>query len=268
MPELPEVETIRRQLQQIYCGETILTIKVNSSKILKEIDSENFVNGLKNKTIREFCRYGKNLFFNCEDIYPVFHLGMSGIFLKSRDDSLYPQHIHIEFVFLSGKELFYQDMRKFGKVWLSKDKPRFDKLGVDPMDEKFALNTFKKLLTSRNMNLKLFLMDQTLIAGIGNIYANEILFHAGILPFRKTGEIINSEIAKIYKAILLILTEAIDKYGTSYSAYRTVSGEPGDNQNFLKVYHREARECFICKEPIQKTIMGSRSTFYCKNCQK
>lgn len=268
MPELPEVETIRRQLQKIYRGETISSIRVNASKILKGVDTDNFVKAIKNKTIKDFYRHGKNLLFDCRDIYPIFHLGMSGIFLKNRDDSLYPKHILIEFNFLSGKELYYQDMRKFGKVWLSKNKPRFDNLGIDPMDEKFSLNTFKKLLTSKNMNIKLFLMNQALIAGIGNIYANEILFQSGISPFRKTRELVNSEMNNLYKAILLILTEAIDKYGTSYSAYRTVSGEPGNNQNFLKVYHRESKECFTCKEPIQKTILGSRSTFYCRYCQR
>ena len=118
------------------------------------------------------------------------------------------------------------------------------------------------------MNIKFLLMNQAVLAGIGNIYANEILFNAGISPLRKSNKLKEKGIADLYSSIKLILNQAIKKFGTSYSAYRTVSGEPGTNQHFLKVYQRAGQECYRCGKTIKKIVMGSRSTFYCPNCQK
>jgi formamidopyrimidine-DNA glycosylase len=193
---------------------------------------------------------------------------MSGIFLKNIADSKYPQHIHVRFYFASGKELHFQDVRKFSKIWLFKELPQFPNLGIDPTTRKFTLNNFRKLLNLKQMNVKSFLMNQSILAGIGNIYANEILFNSGISPLRKLSQLSEKEISKLYDSIKFILREATDKFGTSYSAYRTVNGTEGSNQHFLKVYQRAKQKCFKCKSNIEKIIIGSRSTFYCPNCQR
>lgn len=268
MPELPEVETILRQLKPLYVGEMIRKVKVKPVRIFQNVTPAEFTNKLSGREVRGFSRRGKYLVLECNGLYVVFHLGMSGIFLKNKTDSLFPNHIHIEFYFESGKMLFYQDVRKFGKIWLYFSEPRWPALGIDPFDKKFTLKKFRKLLSSRAMNVKQFLMEQSTIAGIGNIYANEILFRAGILPLRKTAELSVEESTALYYSIKNILKEAIKRYGTSYSAYRTVSGGQGENQNFLKVYHRENQPCTRCAAVIKKVILGSRSTFYCPKCQR
>jgi formamidopyrimidine-DNA glycosylase len=268
MPELPEVETIRRQLLPIYQGETIEHVECRKVRIFQNVTPEKFARSLKGRKILDIGRYGKFCIFNCDSVWATFHLGMSGIFLEDKRDSFHPQHIHIQIHFSSGKKLYFQDVRKFGKVWLFKEQPEFANLGVDPTTRKFTLNNFRKLVTLRQMNIKFLLMNQAVLAGIGNIYANEILFNAGISPLRKSNKLKEKGIADLYSSIKLILNQAIKKFGTSYSAYRTVSGEPGTNQHFLKVYQRAGQECYRCGKTIKKIVIGSRSTFYCPNCQK
>jgi formamidopyrimidine-DNA glycosylase len=268
MPELPEVETIRRQLVPIYLGETIDHVKCQKVRIFQNVTPEKFARSLTARKILDISRYGKFCIFYFDGVYAMFHLGMSGIFLNNKQTSLHPQHIHIEIHFASGKSLYFQDVRKFGKVWLFTRKPEFANLGIDPTTRKFTLNNFRKLVTLKQMNIKFLLMNQSVLAGIGNIYANEVLFNSRISPLRKSNELTEKEISNLYSSIKLILGQAIVKFGTSYSAYRTVSGDRGSNQNFLKVYQRAGQACYRCGRTIKKIVMGSRSTFYCPNCQK
>lgn len=268
MPELPEVETIRRQLLPIYSGETIDHVKCQKVRIFQNVSPEKFAKSLAGREILDIDRYGKFCIFDCGGVYAVFHLGMSGIFLKDKQASLHPQHIHIEIHCSSGKELYFQDVRKFGKVWLFSEKPKFADLGIDPTTRKFTLKNFRKLVTLKQMNIKFLLMNQGVLAGIGNIYANEILFSSRISPLRKSNKLTGKEISNLYSSIRQILNQAILKFGTSYSAYRTVSGDRGSNQKFLRVYQRAGQACYRCGKTIKKIVMGSRSTFYCPNCQK
>ncbi len=267
MPELPEVETVRRQLLPLYQGKTIDNIVLRTPYLLKNAEPELFCNILRGKRLNDILRHGKFLTFVCEDLYPVFHLGMSGIFLSDRANSLYPQHIHVDIEFDDGSMLYFQDMRKFGKIWLYEDVPDFPTLGLDPINDTITLDRFREMLGQRGTAIKLFLMDQAHIAGIGNIYASEILHDAHILPKRPVKDLTNKETEALWQSITKILDLAIEKFGTSYSAYRTVSGETGDNQNFLQVYQRNDKPCYRCGEVVQKVVMGSRSTFYCEGCQ-
>jgi formamidopyrimidine-DNA glycosylase len=193
---------------------------------------------------------------------------MSGIFLNDRSLSLYPQHIHLSFNFQDGRSLHFQDVRKFSKVFLYSVPPSFPELGIDPLGENFTLNNFKKLLTLRKIAIKNLLMDQQLIAGIGNIYANEILFQSKINPQRQGDTLSTTEKIRLFNSICLILTEAIDHFGTTYTAYRTVEGEAGENQDFLKVYQKAGEPCSQCGNQIKKIVLNSRSTFYCPKCQQ
>jgi len=267
MPELPEVETTRRQLLPICKGETIADIKIHQPVLLKNCDAEEFRYQLIGRTIDDIDRLSKYLIFRCGEVFPVVHLGMSGVFLKDRADSKYPKHIHVEWTFESGKQLFYQDMRRFGKIWLYKEYPVFEKLGIDPISQTLTVERLNELLQKRRTNMKLFLMDQQKLSGIGNIYASEILFESGILPHRETTSLDDKEIKLLYDKIHEVLQWAIDNFGTTYSAYQTVNGEAGKMQTYLKTYQRAGDSCKRCDGIIEKEVMGSRSTFFCRSCQ-
>jgi len=268
MPELPEVETIARQIRKQYLGSRLNQVTAQPSIIFRNIDAAQFAVLLQDKRLLEVKRCGKFLYWKVGDVYPVFHLGMSGIFISEKSRSLYPQHIHISIQFEDGSTLFFQDVRKFSKISLFKKPPRFPQLGIDVAGEKFTLNNFKKLLNLTNVTTKSLLMDQRRMAGIGNIYANEILFDAGIHPARPAGDLTNGEIEKLYRSVNKVIQQAIERFGTSYTAYLTVEGTPGDNQNFLKVYQKNGEVCPVCGETIMKMVINSRSTFFCIKCQK
>lgn len=268
MPELPEVETIRRQLIPLYRGETIRKVTLKTPSLLKNGTVKDFQRDLAGKLLVDFLRRGKFLIFRCEDVFPVFHLGMSGIFLQNKAESRYPQHIHLGMRFESGKELYFQDVRKFGNIRLYKEKPHFPELGIEPFSEELTPEKMAEMLHSKMMNIKQFLMNQAHIAGIGNIYASEILFEGFISPLRRTNELNQEESAALHRATGSVLTAAIEKFGTTYSAYRTMDGTAGENQHFLKVYQRAGEGCYRCGSIIQKMVLGSRSTFYCGGCQK
>lgn len=268
MPELPEVETIVRQIRSGFEGLRILQVEATPARIFQNISPAEFCDALRNKRLQQVWRYGKFLCWKTENFFPVFHLGMSGIFMNNPALSLYPRHIHLRFAFENGKNLYFQDVRKFGKVFLYTDKPDFNRIGIDPLSEEFTLLKFRKLLSLSNKNIKSFLMDQHFVAGVGNIYANEALFLAGISPLHKANKIGRQKTEKLFRAIKKVLSEAIDRFGTTYSAYRTVEGTTGGNQNFLQVYQKNGEVCPVCGTVIRKTIINSRSTFYCPKCQR
>ncbi|HQV34544.1 MAG TPA: bifunctional DNA-formamidopyrimidine glycosylase/DNA-(apurinic or apyrimidinic site) lyase [Calditrichia bacterium] len=267
MPELPEVETVRRQLLPLLRGQRIRKMALTAPGLLKNCEPAFFESALQGQTIVNLHRRGKYLIWECRDLFPVFHLGMSGIFLKDRARSLYPQHIHMSLELENGGEVFYQDFRRFGKIWLYREWPQIANLGIDPIEETPDLADFAGLLARKKQNVKLFLMDQSQIAGIGNIYASEILFEAAISPERNTASLDPAETARLYRYMLEVLNAAIERFGTTYSAYQTVSGESGENQNFLKVYQRNGQPCVRCGAIIEKSTLGNRSTFFCPDCQ-
>jgi formamidopyrimidine-DNA glycosylase len=268
MPELPEVETIVQQIRSRYKGQIIKQVEAKPERIFQNISAIDFCNALKGKRMVNVQRFGKFIIWNLESIFPVFHLGMSGIFLEDRNKSRLPQHIHINFLFENNMTLYFQDVRKFGKVYLYFSEPDFDGMGIDPLANSFTFDQFLILLKSTGKNIKSLLMDQQIITGVGNIYANEVLFHAGINPLRRANKISRKPAERLFFALKEILVQAIDRFGTTYSAYQTVDGTTGENQNFLKVYQKEGQECINCLRPIVKITINSRSTFYCRHCQK
>lgn len=268
MPELPEVETIRLQLLPVAQGREIETVRVHNLVQLQNCSVREFRKALQGRRIKDISRRGKYLIFHCAPAFAVFHLGMSGIFLRSRRDSRFPQHIHVDIKLKGDGHLYFQDARKFGKIWLFDQPPQLPQLGIDPISDRLTAADFQHMLQGSQTNIKLFLMDQSRIAGIGNIYASEMLHRAKISPLRRAGELNPVEVKTLHRALKKILSSAIENFGTTYSAYRTVNGSTGRNQNFLKVYQREALPCLTCGESIRKVIQGSRSTFYCPRCQQ
>ncbi len=231
-------------------------------------------------------RIGKNIFLNLSGGKTIYiHLKMTGHLLvkseklkiKSYGKDYFSekvnQYIHHIFYLKSGRTLEFSDVRKFGKIILE-DSDKIGgiretrDLGVDAMNREFTLEKLNEILNNRKTKIKLLLMDQGKIAGIGNIYVSEILYGAGILPFRPACKINNEEKKKLYKSIKKILEKAIKLRGTSDSDYRDTAGAPGRFQEVLKVYRQAGKKCPRCGTIVQREKMGQRGTFFCPCCQR
>ncbi len=285
MPELPEVQTIIDDLNKKIKGEIIADFWSDWKKSLKAISPEQFRRAVKNKKILRARRKGKNIFIDLSGGKTIYlHLKMTGHLLvkpagkisdleKKYFAEKVNQYIHHIFYFRSGKIMTFSDLRKFGKIILvptsqAEDLPEIKNLGEDVLSPSFTLEKFKNLLAKkRKLSLVVFLADQQILSGIGNIYRSEILFEAGVLPWRKAGELEEEEIGDVYRAIGKILKKAIRLRGTSDSDYRDTSGTPGKFQNVLRVYRREGEKCLVCKKEIRRVKIGARSVFYCPRCQ-
>ena len=274
MPELPEVQTVVNDLQSLV-GKKITGFFSNFKKAVK---TEGFEKKILEKRILTVFRSGKNIVITLENYESiVVHLKMTGqlLFRKTLDkktETKYEKHIHHTFELGKDHVMYFSDIRKFGTLELL-DKETLNKKisekGLDPFSDAYTLPNFKKLLErAKNKNLKQFLMDQTFIAGIGNIYASEIPFAIKISPLRKIGDLSSREEKVLFDSIQKILAKAIRLRGTSFSDYRDSAGKKGAFQNFLKVYKRNGQKCNTCDTIIKKIVIGQRSTFYCPSCQK
>lgn len=271
MPELPEVETIKNALKEDFLNEKISNVIVNYENILANTDKETFTNSLINQTIKEFKRYGKYIVIKLDDFTLLVHLRMEGKFKLS--ESLIDKHSHIIFYFYSKKILIYHDVRKFGRMWLFnnnvdifKEKP-LNNLGLELsqiQDPNYLLNKFKK----NTKPIKTTLLDQSIIAGIGNIYADEICFACKINPLRKSNTLTIEDCKNIIKEGNIILNEAIKEGGSSIKTFKNTHGVDGMFQQKLKVYGRENKPCLICNTLIVKKFVNGRGTHYCPTCQK
>jgi formamidopyrimidine-DNA glycosylase len=287
MPELPEVQTIIDDLNRKIKGDVIVGFWSDWKKSVR-MPIDKFAKEIKGKKILSASRIGKNLFFNLSGGKTIYiHLKMTGHLLVKRKaqsakrktnrkdyfGEKVNQYIHHIFYLKSGRTLEFSDVRKFGKIILE-DSDKIGKikeiksLGVDAMGKEFTFENFAKILAGRKTKIKLLLMDQSKIAGIGNIYASEILFEAGILPTRPADKMSKKEKEKLYSAIKKILGKAIKLRGTSDSDYRDTSGAPGSFQKFLQVYRRAGRKCPKCGKIVKRIKLGQRGTFYCPVCQK
>lgn len=269
MPELPEVETIKRGLDHFVVGHTIQRVSVLSER--------NFIGDVQNiigATITAVERKGKGLLLHLDNGYTLAaHVKMTGQFVYRETLFDHPhQHTRIIFSLDKGAYLFYNDIRKFGWVWVVKtDKIQkiafFKTLGPDPLTE-LSLEEFSRILKGSTTPIKTFLLDQKKIAGIGNIYANEALFMAGIHPQRKAGSLTPHEAKSLLHHIQEVLKKSIALGGASEVNFRNVEGGKGQYQNHAVVYAREGQQCFVCKGIISRSKINGRSAFFCAFCQK
>lgn len=273
MPELPEVETIRRTLKQLIVGKTIERVEVKLPRIImKPDDIEQFCLDLQGQTFRSVERRGKFLRFILDDIVMVSHLRMEGKYaLFSKDDPV-DKHVHVIFYFSDGSELRYNDVRQFGTMHLFApgeefEQPPLAKLGLEPLDEQFTLQAFNRLIDNRTGKIKPFLLNQAYVVGLGNIYVDEALHMAGIHPERAAGSLKKSERKKLYEAIVYILQEAVEAGGSSIRSYVQGDGEMGMFQQNLKVYGRKSEACYTCGCEIERIVLGGRGTHLCLKCQ-
>ncbi|PZE21040.1 DNA-formamidopyrimidine glycosylase [Paenibacillus xerothermodurans] len=273
MPELPEVETIRRTLNQLVVGKTIDRVKVLLPRIIQRPeDVEEFCFLLAGQTMRSVERRGKFLRFVMDDYTLVSHLRMEGRYgLYDRNDPL-ELHTHVVFSFTDGSELRYKDVRQFGTMHLFPKGQEFEenplkKLGIEPLAEAFTLEAFRAKLAGRSTKIKPLLLNQEYIVGIGNIYVDESLFVAGIHPEREARSLTRKETAALHSAIVSTLQDAVRAGGSSIKSYVNGQGEIGMFQHQLKMYGRKAESCYNCDHPIEKTVLAGRGTHYCPKCQ-
>jgi formamidopyrimidine-DNA glycosylase len=274
MPELPEVETIKETLKQLALKKTIKDVIIYWPKIIKEPDdAEHFKLLLKNQTIQDITRKGKFLLFQLDDYVLVSHLRMEGKYSVQPFNEPVKKHTHVIFKCTDGDELRYHDVRKFGTMHLYlKGKELSNKplstLGPDPFDKDFTFDYFANKLKHTNRVIKSVLLDQTIVAGLGNIYVDETLFRAGVHPLKRANKLTKKEMNAIRKYAIETLEDAVKQGGTTIRSYVNSQGGMGMFQQELFVYGQENKPCKACGQPIIKMKVGGRGTHVCNKCQK
>ncbi len=274
MPELPEVQTIVNQLNQTVVGNRIEAADVLFAKPLN-VSAADFKKKTEGVKFQKFLRRAKLIIAVFSSGFcAVFHLKLTGRLLLLKESDSISKHSHLVFHLDGGRKLVFEDFRKFGYVKLLKsdeleDLFKKEKFGPEPLDKSFTLEKFKELLSKKpNAKIKPLLMDQTFVAGVGNIYAQESCFCAKILPTRKIGTLADNEISDLYHCLLKILETAIVKKGSSVDAYLTIYGKEGEYVPLLKVYGRGGEKCLRCGATLKEIRLGGRGTVYCSKCQK
>lgn len=270
MPELPEVETVRRQLEEAVTGRTISQVRVNTPKITRN-DSD-FARSLIGLSFVRISRIGKLLIFETSDreVYLLAHLKMTGKFLLNKTPGEYDKHTHVVFSFGDDRELLFNDVRKFGYVVRASEsevnqaKSRF---GIEPLTSEFTLENFEKIFIGRKTNIKALLLNQSLVAGLGNIYVDEVLFHAGVLPIRKSDSVSKEEKKRIFESIEEVLGTAIEMGGTTFIDFAHTDGKSGSYVDELRVFSRAGQPCLVCGSVVEKTRVAGRGTHFCPKCQ-
>jgi formamidopyrimidine-DNA glycosylase len=272
MPELPEVETIRKSLGPQIQNAKILKIFIGDKKLRWQVDRDSFEKYVNGQTILNVSRRAKYLVWELDNkSHVVFHLGMSGRLGVFDVNSPIEKHTHVSFTLNNHKQIRFRDPRRFGFAEVLNPSQslakRFRLLGPEPLSVEFDNQyLYEKTRTSARA-IKIFLMDSKIVVGIGNIYANEALFNAGIKPTKTSFELNQIEIKRLVESIKYILKIAIDAGGTTLKDYRNANGEPGFFQQKLAVYDRAGKACIQCGKIIEKIVIGQRSTFFCPTCQ-
>ncbi len=272
MPELPEVETVRQILRTNVMGKTIKDINIYYAKTIEYPTSDEFKKLIINEKINEVKRRGKWLMFELDHFYLLSHLRMEGKYNLRNHNDLVNKHEHVSFILDDDTELRYQDTRKFGRMRLVKKgdenigKP-FSELGLEPWDPLLTSSYLKDKYKHKKLPIKSTILDQRIIVGIGNIYADEILHISHINPLKEANKLTKEELDKIIKNTILVLNKAILAGGTTIRTF-SAGDNHGHFQNELLVHAREGKQCYTCGTKILKIKVGGRGTYYCPLCQK
>ncbi|MCY7969298.1 DNA-formamidopyrimidine glycosylase [Bacillus haynesii] len=274
MPELPEVETVRRTLAGLVRGKTIDAVEVRWTNIIKRpAEPEEFARLLAGQTIQSIGRRGKFLLFHLDDCVMVSHLRMEGKYGLHQNDEPLDKHVHVIFRFTDGSELRYRDVRKFGTMHLFKPGEELTELplrqlGPEPFSGEFTAGYLRERLKKTNRSVKTALLDQRTVVGLGNIYVDEALFRAGIHPETTANKLTKKQTVLLHEEIVQTLKEAVEAGGSTVRSYINSQGEIGMFQLKLFVYGRNDEPCKKCGSPIEKTVVGGRGTHFCIKCQK
>ena len=286
MPELPEVEIVKRSLFKMVNKAKIANIKINNSNLRYKIPKK-FSENLINEKIINISRRSKYIIFHFKRKILLLHLGMTGklLIMRKNDNKIFktsfyynlniiPKHNHIIFTLNNGLILIYNDVRRFGFFKFYKNKKLNQitflyKLGVEPLSKNFNTLYFNRFIERKKKNIKSLLMDQTFVSGLGNIYVNEALFMSKINPLRLCYSLNQIEIKKLIINIKLILKISINKGGSSIRDFKNPSGKSGNFQQLFKVYGKENKNCsrISCRGKVKKIFISNRSSFYCSKCQ-
>ncbi len=302
MPELPEVEYTARQLRASVVGATIQEVQVFWERTVAHPCLSDFLAALPGRRIEAVRRRGKFLLLDLSGaLFLSIHRRMTGNFLllppgwsldtslRERDPVAWPtrgptfqipvagasysletRYCRACFVLDDGRCLLFTDPRKFGRIELwprAREDEAFAGLGPEPLSADFTVERFATSLAGRRVAIKQALLDQSLVAGVGNIYADEALFYAALHPRRRADSLSPDEVRRLHEGIVTALTLGIEHGGTSFSDYRDLWGEAGQNYNHVHVYHREGKPCTRCGTPIERVVVAQRSSHFCPNCQ-
>ena len=273
MPELPEVETVRRITEQQVKGQTVLSVRIFNEKVIAYPDRDTFASSLCGKTITAVGRRGKYLLFPLDNGDRLFlHLRMTGQLLVTPKDHPMEKHTHFAAELSGGKQLRYVDVRRFGRFWyLKKDEPDgitgADKLGPEPDDPKLTASYLKEKLKNKKNPVKEMLHDQTVIAGIGNIYSDEILFASRIYPNKRCCDLTDEEWKRLAETIPVTIAYYTIKNAVTPEEYLMGQGKDYKNTPYLKVYGRAGMPCPVCGTALSGMRISGRSSVYCTKCQ-
>jgi len=270
MPELPEVETTRRGIMPAVVSHKVKTLTVHEPRLRWPVPAE--LSALQGQRVSDITRRGKYLLFHARTGTALVHLGMSGSLRLARPDEEPRKHDHVELVMDSGYVLRFHDPRRFGCfLWLTEppeQHPLLIDLGPEPLESGFSGGHLFRLSRGRSAPIKSFLMDSHVVVGVGNIYANEALFKAGIHPLRAAGRISAERFDRLAEEVRQILAHAIRRGGTTLRDFVSGHGEPGYFQQELDAYGRRGQACKRCGQILKEVRLGGRSTVYCPQCQR
>jgi len=269
MPELPEVETIKRELAPMVVGRSFSGVTLNWPKAVQIPSPEAFSRSLVGKKVEKVDRRGKYLILRLATGEAlILHLRMSGSLLLRSSSGEPDSYFRTIFLLDNGVELCFRDPRKFGMMWLVNDEHSVvGKLGPEPLEPGFTPEVLAQRLSNRSAPIKAVLCDQVALAGVGNMYADEALFAAGIHPLKRANSLSKEEILRLHMAVRQVLEEAIAGSGASTRDYRRPSGEPGAAQYAFRVAHRGGQPCPVCSTPIKRIPIRNRGTYFCPRCQ-
>lgn len=268
MPELPEVETTRRGVQPYLEGHSITSILVRNKQLRWEVPQQ--VISLKNEPVIKVERRAKYLFLKLKKGTVIIHLGMSGSLRIAEAKTELRKHDHVIFSLSTGKELRFHDPRRFGSVLFASNPSEhrlISSLGVEPLESSFSADVLHSAFQRSKSNIKQGVMNAKIVVGVGNIYASEALFLAKIHPLTPAKNLNKKQLKLLVKVIKAVLTEAIEKGGTTLRDFVNQNGNPGYFQQKLHVYNQASKPCKLCSSKIERIVIAQRSTFFCPNCQ-
>ena len=274
MPELPEVETYVRELEPLLMGRQVIAVHVLWPRTVALPIPDEFTARMAGQRFATFGRRAKYMLLGLESGDTLLvHLRMTGHLHLKEADQQPDAHTHVVFDLDDGRHLHFQDTRKFGRMWLTADPDGLlAKLGPEPLSEQFTAAALAAKLRGRKASIKALLLDQTLAAGVGNIYADEALFRAGIHPARPGGSLTPAEIERLVLAVAAVLADGIAAAGSSLGTsglqnYSRPGGQAGGFQDEHRVFRRTGQPCVVCGAPIERIVLGQRSTHFCPHCQ-
>lgn len=273
MPEMPEVEQVRKTLAPHITGKKIVSVEVRLPRLIKYPSAEEFASRLAGRTITEVGRKGKYLVLHTDsNSKMIVHLRMTGALIAQSSNKEEPHYAKIKFVLTDGVTMWFTDIRTFGTLYLVTDNDYYiegyETLGPEPLSSGFTADYLRPLAARSRRAVKSFILDQTVIAGLGNIYADECLALSKINPMRTAASLSAVEIEELCRAVNTVIAQGIKNRGTTFRDYKDGEGNSGENQKYLLVYGRGGKPCKCCGRPLTSAKVGGRGTTYCDFCQK